>query len=414
MKLFHAADIHLDSPMRGLAAYDGAPVDELRLATRRALRSLVDAAIDEQVDVVLLAGDLFDGDWSHYSTGVHFAREMGRLREAGIQVVTLAGNHDAESKLTKSLHWPDNVHVLSTRKPETVCFKELGLAVHGQGYATPAVTDDLSRGYPKSLPDMVNIGLLHTSADGRPEHEHYAPCTVEGLRQHGYDYWALGHIHAREVLSEDPPVVFAGNLQGRGLRETGPKGATLVEITEDGAAKFEHRVLDCVRWEQIEVDASGCASVNEVCERIGARLREEVRDLGQRLLAVRIVISGQTDAHQELVRDEEKLRYEVIAAAAETTDEQVWIERVALKTLPPRALALGGDDAVGELIRELEELSGDETALQELAEALRPLADALPSAVAEEFNPMDPQTVRELISDVARSLPAKLLESTES
>lgn len=225
MKLFHAADIHLDSPMRGLEAYDGAPVDDLRMATRHALANLVDAAIDEQAALVLLAGDLFDGDWSHYSTGVHFVREMGRLREAGIKVVSIAGNHDAESKLTKSLAWPVNVHVLSTRKPETARFDDLGVAVHGQGYATPAVLDDLSKNYPKPLSGMVNVGLLHTSADGRPGHERYAPCTVEGLRQHGYDYWALGHIHHREVLSEEPPIVFAGNLQGRGLRETGPKSA---------------------------------------------------------------------------------------------------------------------------------------------------------------------------------------------
>jgi exonuclease SbcD len=394
--------------------YDGAPVDDLRLATRGALRNLVDAAIDEQVDVVLIAGDLFDGDWSHYSTGVHFVREMGRLREAGIEVVTAAGNHDAESKLTKSLPWPDNVHVLSTHKPETVPFKKLGLAVHGQGYATPAVTDDLSRGYPKPLPDMVNIGLLHTCADGRPGHERYAPCSVEGLRQHGYDYWALGHVHRREVLSNDPPVIFAGNLQGRGLRETGPKGATLVKIADDGSAEFEHRVLDCVRWEQIEVDATGCASVNDVCERIGTRLREELREAGERLLAVRVAITGQTDAHFELVRDEEKLRYEVIAAAAETAGEQVWIERVVLRTSAPRALALGGNDAVGELVRELDELSGDESALLELAEALRPLAEALPSAIADDFDPMDVQTVRELVADVARSLPAVLLERADS
>jgi hypothetical protein len=104
----------------------------------------------------------------------------------------------------------------------------------------------------------------------------------------------------------------------------------------------------------------------------------------------------------------------VIAAAAETTGEQVWIERVILKTSPPRALALGGDDAVGELVRELEELSADEGAIEELAEALRPLAEALPPALVEEFDPMDPKTVRELVADVARSLPAKLLESTES
>lgn len=414
MKLFHAADIHLDSPMRGLEAYDGAPVDDLRLATRHALANLVDVAIDEQVALVLLAGDLFDGDWSHYSTGVHFVREMGRLREAGVKVVSIAGNHDAESKLTKSLAWPDNVHVLSTRKPETARFDDLGVAVHGQGYATPAVLDDLSKNYPKPLSGMVNVGLLHTSADGRPGHERYAPCTVEGLRQHSYDYWALGHIHHREVLSGEPPIVFAGNPQGRGLRETGPKGATLVEFSDDGSVAFEHRVLDCVRWQQIEVDASECAGVNDVCERIGNRLRDELRGLGERLLAVRVVIEGQSDAHLQLVRDEEKLRYEVIAAAAEAAGEQVWVERVDVKTTAPRALALGGDDAVGELVRELEELSADESAIEELAAALRPLADALPPAVTEEFNPTDAQTVRELVADVARSLPAKLLESREN
>ena len=139
-----------------------------------------------------------------------------------------------------------------------------------------------------------------------------------------------------------------------------------------------------------------------------------MREVGERLLAVRIAITGQTDAHLELVHDEEKLRYEVIAAAAETAGEQVWIERVVLRTSAPRALALGGNDAVGELVRELDELSGDESVLLELAEALRPLAEALPSAIADDFDPMDVQTVRELVADVARSLPAKLLERADS
>jgi DNA repair exonuclease SbcCD nuclease subunit len=178
--------------MKGLFAYEDAPVNELRLATRVALGNLVDAAVDEAVDVVLLAGDIFDGDWPHYGTGVHFVAEMGRVREAGIPVVLVTGNHDAESKLTKSLRLPSNVRMLDTRKPETVLFEELGLAVHGQGYATPAILDDLSAGYPPPIPDMVNVGLLHTSADGRPGHERYAPCHVGALVAHGYSYWALG------------------------------------------------------------------------------------------------------------------------------------------------------------------------------------------------------------------------------
>lgn len=412
MKLLHSADLHLDSPMRGLVVYDSAPIDQLRLATRVALGNLVDAAVEEQVDAVLLAGDIFDGDWPHYGTGVHFVSEMGRLREAGIPVVIVTGNHDAESKLTKSLRLPGNVRMLDTRKPQTVTFEDIGLAVHGQGYATPAVLEDLSIGYPAPAAGMLNVGLLHTSADGRPGHERYAPCSVSALAQRGYDYWALGHVHHREVLHADPPIVFPGNVQGRGLRETGPKGATLIELREDGTISFEHRVLDCVRWDLITVDAAGCADRDAVCERVASAVRQSAGDAGDRLLAARLKIAGMTDAHRALVADVERLRYEVIAAAADVAAQQVWIESVALDTTASHELAHGGDDAVGELIQELEELSGEDGSIGELLAPLAPLADALPASVLANFDPRDAETVRELMADVSRSLPVALLERT--
>lgn len=412
MKLLHSADLHLDSPMRGLVAYDSAPIDQLRLATRVALGNLVDAAVEEQVDAVLLAGDIFDGDWPHYGTGVHFVSEMGRLREAGIPVVIVTGNHDAESKLTKSLRLPGNVRMLDTRKPQTVTFENIGLAVHGQGYAMPAVLDDLSIGYPAPAAGMLNVGLLHTSADGRPGHERYAPCSVSALAQRGYDYWALGHVHHREVLHADPPIVFPGNVQGRGLRETGPKGATLIELREDGTISFEHRVLDCVRWDLITVDAAGCADRDAVCERVAHAVRQSAGDAGDRLLAARVKIAGMTDAHRALVADVERLRYEVIAAAADVAAQQVWIESVALDTTASHELAHGGDDAVGELIQELEELSSEDGSIGELLAPLAPLADALPASVLANFDPRDAETVRELMADVSRSLPVALLERT--
>ncbi|MDQ2759356.1 MAG: DNA repair exonuclease [Actinomycetota bacterium] len=410
MKLLHSADLHLDSPMRGLVVYDSAPIDQLRLATRVALGNLVDAAVEEQVDAVLLAGDIFDGDWPHYGTGVHFVSEMGRLREAGIPVVIVTGNHDAESKLTKSLRLPGNVRMLDTRKPQTVTFEDIGLAVHGQGYATPAVLDDLSIGYPAPAAGMLNVGLLHTSADGRPGHERYAPCSVSALAQRGYDYWALGHVHHREVLHADPPIVFPGNVQGRGLRETGPKGATLIELRGDGTISFEHRVLDCVRWDLITVDAAGCADRDAVCERVASAVRQSAGDAGDRLLAARVKIAGMTDAHRALVADVERLRYEVIAAAADVAAQQVWIESVALDTTASHELAHGGDDAVGELIQELEELSGEDGSIGELLAPLAPLADALPASVLANFDPRDAETVRELMAGVSRSLPVALLE----
>jgi DNA repair exonuclease SbcCD nuclease subunit len=396
--------------MRGLVVYNDAPLADLRLATRRALANLVDTAIEEAVDLVVLAGDVFDGDWQHISSGVHFVTEMRRLRDAGIRVVAIAGNHDAESKITKGLHLPDNVSVLSTRQAETKIFEDIGVAVHGQGYAKPAIHDDLSLGYAPPVGGLVNVGLLHTSADGRPGHENYAPCTVQGLVNRGYDYFALGHVHKREVLCEAPAIVFAGILQGRGLRETGPKGATLVEVAADGTLSHEHRVLDCVRWEVVEVGAAGAANRDEVCERVGAALRDAADAAGDRLLAARVVISGATDAHAQLVADHERMRYEVIAAAADAAGSQVWVEGTRIRTNTTRPPAASGDDAVGELINELEHLANDDIALAELTTSLRSLANTLPVAVLEDFNPLDLGIVRELLAEVERSLPIALLE----
>ncbi len=225
IKFIHAADIHLDSPLVGLERYDGAPVDEIRGATRRALENLVRLATEEHASFVLIAGDVYDGDWKDYNTGLFFVKQMARLKEAGISVYLVAGNHDAASVITKSLRMPDNVAFLSTERPETMLIDRLGIALHGQGFPAREVTEDLSIAYPDAMAGMFNIGLLHTSVDGRSGHEPYAPCTLDGLRSKGYDYWALGHVHAREVLSEDPWIVFPGNMQGRHVRETGPKGA---------------------------------------------------------------------------------------------------------------------------------------------------------------------------------------------
>ena len=224
MKFIHAADIHLDSALRGLERYEGAPVDEIRNATRRAFDNLIELAITEAVDFVLLAGDLYDGDWKDYNTGLYFVERMGRLREAGIRVYMVAGNHDAASQITKHLRVPDNVRLFATRSPERVVLDDLAVAIHGQGFANRAVTDDLSQAYAQGDPQLFNIGLLHTCLDGKPGHEPYAPCSIDGLRSKGYQYWALGHVHAREVVCRDPWIIFPGNIQGRHIRETGDVG----------------------------------------------------------------------------------------------------------------------------------------------------------------------------------------------
>jgi len=410
MKLIHAADIHLDSPMRGLARYDGAPVEQLRLATRAALANLVDRAIDEEADALLIAGDLFDGDWPDFGTGAHFAREMNRLRDAQIPVVTVAGNHDAASRITRTLRMPDNVRTLSAEAPDTAVYEELGLAVHGQSFATAAVLDDLSAGYPVPLPGYVNVGLLHTSANGRLGHEPYAPCRPDRLAEHGYSYWALGHVHQREILVADPPVVFAGCLQGRHVREAGAKGATVVQIDDGRVVSLEERALDDVRWAICEVDAGDAADENDVFGRMSDQLRQAATECGDRLLAVRVKVFGATEAHAELVRDVDRLRHEAAVVATDAACGGAWVERVVLRTSPPSAISPEGDDAYAEVVRAIRVAANSTAVLDQLADELGPLAAKLPGALLADFDPTDPDTISGLLSEVERTLPVRLLE----
>src|SRR3954465_6654233 len=158
----HAADIHLDSPLRGLERYEHAPIDRIRGATRRAFERMIQLAIDRRVDFVLIAGDLYDGDWRDYNTGLPLVRELGRLRDAEIPVFLIAGNHDAANKMTRALRLPVNVRVLDADQSETVRLESLGVAIHGQSFARAAVTENLVARYPAAVSGWMNIGLLHT------------------------------------------------------------------------------------------------------------------------------------------------------------------------------------------------------------------------------------------------------------
>ena len=383
MKFLHVADIHLDSPLHGLERYEGAPVAQLRGATRQALARVVDLAIQEEVAFVLVAGDLYDGDWKDYNTGLFFSAQMTRLREAGIRVWVISGNHDASSQLTKSLRPPDNVRFLSTRRPETVRLDDWDVAIHGQGFARRDVAEDLSAQYPAAVAGCFNIGLLHTSANGRPGHEPYAPCAVEGLRAKDYGYWALGHVHTREILHEDPFIVFPGNIQGRHVRETGSKGCTLVTVAGGRAVSAEHRDTSVLRWGECRVDASGAADAEGVVERVRARLRAEVEAGGGRTLAARVVVSGACEAHRSLCADPERWIAEVRNAAADLGE--VWIEKVRLQTSQPRDLdaLLCRDDPLARLVRTIHEFGAATELPGELLGELEDLRRKLPAELRE-------------------------------
>lgn len=413
MKFIHAADIHLDSPLVGLQFYEGAPVEEIRGATRRALENLVELAAAEKVDFVLLAGDLYDGDWKDYNTGLFLSSRMSRLREEGIRVFIISGNHDAASQITKHLRMPDNVKALSVRHPETVRIETLGLAIHGQGYAARAVTDDLAAGYPLALPDHFNIGLLHTSLDGREGHESYAPTSVGGLLSKGYDYWALGHVHAREIVREDPWVVFPGNIQGRHIREAGPKGCTLVEEQDGRIVRVEHRELDVMRWAVAVVDAGRAARGDDVIDAASRSLKNAIKENGELPLAVRVEIVGATKAHRELLANPERWKSELRAAATDISGGTMWLEKIRIATCEAAGTTPGPiSEALVELMSAVDGLSGNADLVKAAVEALGDLNEKLPHELKsgdEAIRLDDPETIKRAADGVRQVLMERIL-----
>lgn len=413
MKFIHSADIHLDSPLQGLERYEGAPADQIRGASRRALEKLVDLALSEKVDFILIAGDLYDGDWRDYGTGLFFSSQMSRLSRENIKVFTIRGNHDAASTITRQLRLPDIVHDFSTRKPETFQLPDLSTAIHGQGFAKAAVTDNLASSYPDPLPGFFNIGLLHTGLGGREGHENYAPCTADLLASKGYQYWALGHAHKREVVSEDPYIVFSGNIQGRHAKETGDKGCTLVTVADGYVESVEHRSLDVLRWLQCEVDAKGAEYPEDVVELTRTRLQEELALAEGMPLAVRLLLTGCCRAHDALAGDPDRWVNELRAMTGELRGGQVWVEKVKLLT----SLELNLDelverrDPVGDLFRFVREMGESDEALSGLLSEFADLKRKLPPELRQDQEAVNLDSVagiRGLLGEVEGLLASRL------
>ncbi|MEN9316183.1 MAG: hypothetical protein RIS35_2576 [Pseudomonadota bacterium] len=372
MKFFHAADLHLDSPLRGLSAYPEAPVERLRTATRDALQNLVGRAIEERVDFVVIAGDVYDGDWRDFNTGLFFVRQMGRLRQAGIPVYLLHGNHDAESEMTRSLQMPDNVHVFPSRKAATFRIDSLRVALHGRSFRVAATTENLLPGYPDPVPGWLNIGVLHTALEGNAEHASYAPCSVAELDARGYQYWALGHVHRQWIRHGASVIAYPGNLQGRHIRETGARGALLVTAEADEITGIEPIEVDVLRWHALEIDAGGIEDLAGAARAAGQALSTLLGQTeGDRPLAVRVSFTGASPAHGRLAGQEAQLRHEVISQAVALAPDRIWIEKVRVGTHPrhDERARLGGDGA--DALADLETLA--KAALQDEAfvEALR-------------------------------------------
>jgi DNA repair exonuclease SbcCD nuclease subunit len=383
----HAADLHLGSPLTGLALRDPAMAARFADATRQALVTLVTRTIEARAGFLVIAGDIFDGPWPDNSVGLFFNREMARLGRAGIPVFVLRGNHDAESVVTKSVALPDNVATFDTRRPQTHVIAELRVALHGQGFADRQVTENLALAYPPALAGHLNIGVLHTSLTGRPPHADYAPCSLNDLLSKGYDYWALGHVHAHEIVHADPPVVFPGNIQGRSIRETGAKGAVLVHVEEGAIAAVERLIVDEARFARVEVDVSAAPDMPSLLRLAGEAMAVPVGEADGRPLALRVRLSGRSSLRGWAIANRTTLTDEIVNLCGHLAAE-AWLEKLELDLRPEEEAApLVAGDAALDLGALLGEAAADPHLRAEAERQLALLAGKLPGGLVDPAGP---------------------------
>ena len=415
-RFIHCADLHIDSPLNGLHKIDPRYAEWIRTATREAFKRLVTMAIDDRVNFVVIAGDLYDGDWKSADTGIFVSRQLKKLADEGIRVFAITGNHDALSVVTRSVSWPDTAYQFA-ETAESVEIPDLGVVIHGRSFGDRHESSDFITGYPPPQAGLFNLGLLHTSLGGAAGHATYAPCSPAQLTAIGYDYWALGHVHVPKIVQSSPHIVYPGNIQGRDIGETGPRGCYVVTV--DGARKpTPHFVdLDDVRWERIEV-GMGTINANTTDDVVAAAIDAiEARvPADERLLACRVVLTGETPLHRRLVTRRGSLR-ESVAEVAGSQLDRVCVEQVVVETSDPEVAPQPHADVPGRarhfLDDEFEKLQsadvdallGDVPELKKLFDDLRVL-DSVRAGRRTELQ--SPDTWKAFVAEARNLLSAEL------
>ncbi|WID99669.1 DNA repair exonuclease (plasmid) [Bosea vestrisii] len=386
-RFVHAADIHLDSPLRSLALRDPNLADLIGNATRRAFVRLVDLCLDEQVDALLLAGDLYDGDQTSMKTARFLAEQLRRLHEAGIRVFVIRGNHDALSRITKELSLPDSVKLFGGRA-EVIAIDRSGdqfpVAIHGLSFAQPHAPESLIGRYKPPVEGAVNIGLMHTSLAGAAGHDVYAPCSLADLQGTGFRYWALGHVHKRSVAEGDCAIVMPGMPQGRDINEAGAKSVTLVTIGDDRSIRIEERITSIAQFERVAVDATGIDDWRDLVALLARALEQARGDVASEHLVARLRITGATPLAWRIRRDLDLLKTEADDRAS--VIGSCWVEKLEVDCRAPGMVAGSSADPLTELRRLIdEEVIGSDAYQAEVA------------AIAEELRTQLPQECRSLL-----------------
>jgi DNA repair exonuclease SbcCD nuclease subunit len=394
-RFIHTADLHLDSPLKALNRRNADLAEAVGVATRAAFERIIDKAIEENVDALLIAGDLYDGSIRDMRTGLYLADSLRRLGDAGIHTFIILGNHDAETVAKPP--FPD-VDTLSVFKPKasTHRFEEHEVAIHGASFRDRSVTIDMTPDYPEPVQGWVNIGMLHTSLGGFSEHAEYAPTSPARLSDKGYDYWALGHIHKSQVIQEGSPerpwIVYPGIPQGRDMGETG-MGRAVLGTVSGGRVDLEWFDTSAVVLDRVSVDLGSAETFEDIRAKAGNIAVSLIEAAGPDRSILRPDISVPPALVPALRRGREEL-LELIQTNIQARTDRIAVEKIGI--VVSAGGGQGGEIDDGKLAHLTELVRAGATADSDLVKELTKDFDAilakLPSGLRAHPGHLNPLT----------------------
>ena len=364
-KFVHTADLHLDSQFQGITTQSQRIAHYLREATFLAFNNLISICLEEKVDFLVIAGDIYNQEDNSLRSQLKFRDGLARLAEHNITVYAVHGNHDPAGSISQAIAWPENVHIFGhdqvTTLPVVIDGRRQAL-ISGISHGRLRETRNLAGLFKTNDSALFSIGLLHCNVGGVAEHEPYAPCSLSDLIDTNIDYWALGHVHTRGILNRNPDVVYPGNIQGLHVNEQGARGCFIVSVHDHKSTDISFHPLDCVRWHTITLSTEGLEYVNDLNELISDRFEKLLNEEGISSVC-RIILTGNSPLYHH-IQTEESLN-DLLADLRERFschDPFIWVKDIRLNCKPEMDLTarMEGDDFIAEVLKESNRLTNDE------------------------------------------------------
>ena len=412
-KFIHCSDLHIDSPFKGFSSVEHPLAEILRKSTYQAFQNIVELALKEEVEAVLIAGDIYDGSDKSLEAQLKFRRGLQKLSDAGIYTFIVHGNHDPLDSWSASLEWPERVHVFPGDRVECLPIENNGMVkayIHGISYPKREVRENLAQKFSRNNDDGFAVGLLHSNVGNQSGHEDYAPCSIDDLIAGGMDYWALGHIHRFQVLREsNPAIVYSGNTQARHMREAGEKGCCLVTLDKNADPLIQFISTDTIRYVHGEVDLSGTISLDEVIHAVRSKCEYFADQVKQKEMFLNLSLKGRTQIHSELQRGDaiKELQGEIRTYFQGRTPS-IWVD-IKLNTAGIYNIKSlrEGKDFISDLIVLFENMEKEESFL-DLKQALKPVFETWQGK--KYFNDLSDKEIKNILSEAKSLCLDKLLK----